>query len=442
MTTSREQLTDETGLYPRKSRRRFGVEFQAVKIPSFVAKQYMQSRLKAASKFKSSTKSSLTSHREKSSTAMAQPEKPLTPITSDFTDHVYATKSGVPLWLRIYPVPHFFAPTSNTDTTSGLPWFLWIHGGAYCAGEHYQLRPWLLPLLHPLGIHVVTISYRFTPVVSMEEMVQDCSDAFGWCQSDLPKALGGRGGCEVARYGVGGDSAGGGLSTLLAYRLQSRIPAQVVLNLYGSVDMLNQQRMYDMAPPLAPAAIPLDFDFPESEIMAKLEDRDPSHAVTTTTHAWNLSGIDPYLITQGHDGVAQHLQRHWKVSDSEWPHGEATKMQWAVKNWISQYRLMVVVPLRLARLAPDEKLKRMKTYSASYLIETDEGKAIGHPPTIFMHGSGDTAVPIAQSRDMAEKLGKMGVDVEELYCEGMEHGWDNMYTVSSPGPWPLIGLKG
>jgi len=45
-----------------------------------------------------------------------------------------------------------------------------------------------------------------------------------------------------------------------------------------------------------------------------------------------------------------------------------------------------------------------------------------YPPTILIHGTADTDVPYAQSKDMDAKLGKAGVVHEFLTVEGAEHG--------------------
>ena len=71
-----------------------------------------------------------------------------------------------------------------------------------------------------------------------------------------------------------------------------------------------------------------------------------------------------------------------------------------------------------------------------------EGDDTGYPPTAFLHGTGDTAVPVQQSYDMARMLREMGVPVVEQYEEGEEHVFDHKYTVRSPWVCVVSWLNG
>jgi dipeptidyl aminopeptidase/acylaminoacyl peptidase len=46
------------------------------------------------------------------------------------------------------------------------------------------------------------------------------------------------------------------------------------------------------------------------------------------------------------------------------------------------------------------------------------------PPSILLHGTTDTAVPISEAREIHAALGKRGVRVELKEIEGEEHGFD------------------
>ncbi len=45
------------------------------------------------------------------------------------------------------------------------------------------------------------------------------------------------------------------------------------------------------------------------------------------------------------------------------------------------------------------------------------------PPTLIVHGDGDTLVPLQQSEAMVDKLKKTGVEVKLVVKKGSEHGW-------------------
>ena len=49
-----------------------------------------------------------------------------------------------------------------------------------------------------------------------------------------------------------------------------------------------------------------------------------------------------------------------------------------------------------------------------------------YPPTLLVHGSADTTVPVAESEDMAAALTAVGVENTYMRVEGREHGLDAM----------------
>jgi len=50
-----------------------------------------------------------------------------------------------------------------------------------------------------------------------------------------------------------------------------------------------------------------------------------------------------------------------------------------------------------------------------------------YPPTFFLHGTADMAVPVEQSYRMAGRLRGMGVPVGEAYCEGGLHCFEQAF---------------
>ncbi|MBV9756638.1 MAG: phospholipase [Alphaproteobacteria bacterium] len=65
---------------------------------------------------------------------------------------------------------------------------------------------------------------------------------------------------------------------------------------------------------------------------------------------------------------------------------------------------------------------------AGALLAPDQLKAElrGHPPVLLVHGEADDVVPAARSRDAERALGRLGVPVESLYCDGLGHGIDTV----------------
>jgi acetyl esterase/lipase len=51
------------------------------------------------------------------------------------------------------------------------------------------------------------------------------------------------------------------------------------------------------------------------------------------------------------------------------------------------------------------------------------------PPTFILHGDADISVPIEQSKRFEDRLKKMGVDVEAVYCPGQPHAFEDKLQV-------------
>jgi acetyl esterase/lipase len=357
---------------------------------------------------------------------MVNPPVVFKPLTCALSDHQYASKHGVPLWLRVFPAP----ARADGDSGRGRPWMFWTHGGGYVAGEHWRPRAWLLELLHARGIHLVACAYRLAPVVGLAQMLEDCCDAFRWCQTNLAGVLDG---VDVDRYCVAGDSAGGTLATLLALEL-APAPA-VVFNLYGVTDFAVSQHKSDAQAP--PADAWPNADVSEDDARAYMAERNPAKAVAATTNAWNTRDVPEEARARGSDGIAGALKTIWRVSDAEWSHGAHTRLQWAAKDYAGRAGLMVSSVLRLDELASDaERDARMRKYSATARLDDVQA----YPPTVIMHGTGDSAVPVEESYEFGKKLKSLGGPVLELYPPGEDHVWDEKYQVRAPHVYRTVLL--
>lgn len=333
-------------------------------------------------------------------------------VPRDFSDHVFATKHGISLALRLWP-----APKSSPST----PWILWTHGGAYCAGAHYAPPSWVLPALRGIAVHVITCAYRLGPQAGFEEMVEDCVDAFKWCRLHLASSLDGN--VDIEAFGVEGDSAGGSLSTLLSslstllgHVLDPR--PGVVVDIYGPVDFLTM-------PPITlpvPALIPIGFtgtgQYPESALIDAVKDRDPKNTIIAAPFTYELANIP--------EATTQH---RWAVDASTFSYSERVRFQTELKTYMGDAKLTMRTALRLDDYPTKEaQEERAKAWSSLHLLD----RAKGYPPTVVLHGTGDKAVPVEQSQRFAERLKGMGVVVRESYEEGAPHGFDQAYTVRRP----------
>lgn len=95
-------------------------------------------------------------------------------------------------------------------TDEPFPVVMWIHGGAWMAGDRWQYGA-LGRRFAERGIGMAVISYRLSPAVRHPEHVKDCARAFAWLYKNV-REYGG----DPHRLFVSGQSAGGHLTALLA----------------------------------------------------------------------------------------------------------------------------------------------------------------------------------------------------------------------------------
>jgi acetyl esterase/lipase len=103
-----------------------------------------------------------------------------------------------------------------------LPALVWIHGGGFVMGtaamEDRRLDEWA----RSLGCVCVNVDYRLAPKVPYPGALDDCYAALRWVH-DNPAALG----VDRDLIGVGGISAGGGLSAAVALAARDRREVRV-----------------------------------------------------------------------------------------------------------------------------------------------------------------------------------------------------------------------
>lgn len=111
----------------------------------------------------------------------------------------YSKPDGNPLQMDIY-LP---APTGNPP-----PVILWIHGGAWRAGD--RSNPPILSLTRH-GYAIASLTYRLVPEAVFPAQIDDCRAAVRFLRTNAEKL-----GVDGKRIGVAGASAGGHLAALLA----------------------------------------------------------------------------------------------------------------------------------------------------------------------------------------------------------------------------------
>lgn len=311
------------------------------------------------------------------------------------TDHIFASKHSVELPLRIFPSPN---PKPNT------PWLLYVHGGAFMTGQHWYPFPWYLRGFGGLkGMHIASISYRLAPHVRYEDMVEDCTDAFAWLrqhlQEDVPDL-------DIDNYAIAGQSAGGTLVLTLGRLLQPRPKA--VVDVFGLPDFFNPF-YYDSTPAVPTDIVPTSGRWTDEELEQGTKDRDPSQAMfygpnyTTTSEEDLRKGWDTDVV-KFDDKVLFHLDLRYYIR--------------------SRKRLFNVL------FREDEYASREEWETYVRKWNPIDHLTKDFPPTVILHGTGDTMVPVEESRRVAEKLRGLGVEVKIVEEEGQQHAWDRKYDVS------------
>jgi acetyl esterase len=112
-------------------------------------------------------------------------------------------------------------PDDRADIdASPLPILVWYHGGGWVVGDLETADTTCRKLANRSGALVISVDYRLAPEHPAPASVEDCWAALRW----VVEAGAGLGG-DPSRLAVGGDSAGGNLSALMAARARDDGPA-------------------------------------------------------------------------------------------------------------------------------------------------------------------------------------------------------------------------
>ncbi len=126
--------------------------------------------------------------------------------------------TGVPV--RVY------RPSTATD----LAVVVWIHGGGWVIGSVEDYDPVARELTQGTGAIVVSVDYRLAPEHPFPAAVDDCLAVTRWVLAHASEPGG-----DPARVAVGGDSAGGNLSAIVAQQLRGRLAFQLLV--YPATDL-------------------------------------------------------------------------------------------------------------------------------------------------------------------------------------------------------------
>ncbi len=105
----------------------------------------------------------------------------------------------------------------SSTAGDGAPCLYWMHGGGYFSGSAREDDARITRLVSALGLVVVSVDYRLAPEHPFPAGLDDCLAGLDWVSRSVDQL-----GVDVARLGVGGGSAGGGLAAAVALTWRDR----------------------------------------------------------------------------------------------------------------------------------------------------------------------------------------------------------------------------
>jgi acetyl esterase len=206
-----------------------------------------------------------------------------------------STDGGIPL--RVYH------PVADP---SGSPIVVFYHGGGFVIGDLDSHDPMARAIALKTGAVVVAVDYRLAPEHPFPAAVDDAFAALQWV-SEHAEELGG----DPARLAVGGDSAGGNLSAVVAQlaRDAGGPPVKYQALWYPATTMTQQ---LDSVTENAEAPVLTVADMGVF-MQSYLGDRDPASLGPRLSpgDAEDLAGLPPaYIATAGHDPLRDDGARY------------------------------------------------------------------------------------------------------------------------------------
>ncbi|MFI0445600.1 alpha/beta hydrolase [Actinomadura sp. 6N118] len=113
------------------------------------------------------------------------------------------------------------------------PVLIWIHGGGWVLGSAAGSDATARDLCRSAGCLVVNVDYRLAPEHPFPAAIEDVTAVAKWVSTEIGP-LGG----APTRMAVGGDSAGGTLSAVLAHELPGTFALQILV--YPATDLAQQ----------------------------------------------------------------------------------------------------------------------------------------------------------------------------------------------------------
>lgn len=183
---------------------------------------------------------------------------------------------------------------------SGLPVLIYLHGGAFVAGdletEHHRCSD----LAVEVGCLVVSVDYGRAPEHPYPTAAEDCYGALGWVVARAEEL-----GADPSRVAVAGASAGGTLAAATALMAHDREGPELVLQmlLYPALDDRLATASFDRYPATA-AWTREDSGHMWRCYLGEGGDRDPDDTYAVPARRTDLRGLAPaYVLTAEVDAL-------------------------------------------------------------------------------------------------------------------------------------------